>query len=92
MKYLHIPVQFSMPTEANLLDFFAAMTQHHDQKIWVHCAANWRVAVFIGLFHYIVKGRSEAEAFKLLHSTWQPNEVWFSFITAMLAKHGGPDH
>lgn len=92
MKYQHIPVQFSEPTEANLLDFFTAMTVHHDQKIWVHCAANWRVAVFIGLFQCIVNGKSEAEAFKVLNSTWQPNEVWSSFIAAILAKHCSTDH
>lgn len=89
MKYLHLPVQFSDPTEADLLAFFELMARHRGQKIWVHCAANWRVAVFVGLFHRIIEGWTEQDAFKLLHSTWQPNEVWSAFIAAMLVKHAG---
>lgn len=89
MKYIHIPVQFTCPTEENLLTFFEAMKAHRNSKVWVHCAANWRVPVFIGLFYSIVDGKPIDEAFKLLHATWEPNEIWASFIPSMLAKLGG---
>ena len=44
MAYVHIPVQFAAPTQADLHAFFTAMEVHHGQKVWVHCAANLRVA------------------------------------------------
>lgn len=89
MKYIHIPVQFSCPTEESLLTFFEAMKTHHNNRVWVHCAANWRVPVFVGLFRSIVDGWENDEAFKLLHATWEPNEVWSTFISSMLVKLGG---
>jgi len=87
MEYIHIPVQFNSPTEENLLDFFEAMKTHHTNKVWVHCAANWRVSVFVGLYHKIIVGLPTEEAFKLLHDTWKPNKVWSIFISTILAKH-----
>jgi len=89
MKYIHIPVQFSCPTEESLLTFFEAMKTHHINRVWVHCAANWRVPVFVGLFRSIVDGWENDEAFKLLYATWEPNEVWSTFISSMLVKLGG---
>src|SRR4029453_10424280 len=40
MEYVHIPVQFSAPTEDNLQAFMKAMDSHRGKKILVHCAAN----------------------------------------------------
>lgn len=89
MNYVHIPVQFSAPTEANLLAFFEAMEAHRDVRIWLHCAANMRVSAFLGLFRVIKQGRDHEQAFALMHDLWRPNAVWSSFISAMLEKHGG---
>ena len=89
LTYVHIPVQFAAPTEAELLAFFAAMDAHRDEKIWVHCAANMRVSAFLGLYRVIKQGWENEPAFELMHSLWQPNEVWSSFIAAMLATHRG---
>lgn len=86
LQYIHIPVQFSAPTEANLLAFFEAMQAHRDARVWVHCAANWRVAVFLGLYRIIVDGWTEERAFELLHSLWTPDEVWSAFIAATLSR------
>src|SRR5688500_1401351 len=49
-QYHHIPVDFQAPTLANLKDFFAVMASHQGEKIFVHCAANYRVASFIALY------------------------------------------
>ena len=87
--YVHIPVQFSAPTEGELFTFFAAMEAHRNEKIWIHCAANIRVSVFLGLYRVIKQGWENERAFELLHSLWQPNEVWSSFISTMLVKHRG---
>lgn len=89
LTYVHIPVQFAAPTEADLLAFFAAMDAHRDEKLWVHCAANMRVSAFLGLYRVIKQAWEVGHAFELMHGLWQPNEVWSSFIAAALAKHRG---
>jgi protein tyrosine phosphatase (PTP) superfamily phosphohydrolase (DUF442 family) len=88
MTYVHIPVQFAAPTEANLLDFFAAMDSHREKKILVHCAANIRASTFLGLYRVMKQGWEQERAFALMHDIWHPNEVWSSFIATALAKQG----
>jgi protein tyrosine phosphatase (PTP) superfamily phosphohydrolase (DUF442 family) len=89
LTYVHIPVQFSTPTEADLLAFFAAMDAHLNEKVWVHCAANMRVSAFLGLYRAIRLGWDTERAFELMRGLWQPNEVWSSFIAVMLETHRG---
>ena len=57
LAYVHIPVQFAAPTEADLLAFFAAMDAQSGERLWVHCAANMRVSAFPGLYRVIKLGR-----------------------------------
>jgi protein tyrosine phosphatase (PTP) superfamily phosphohydrolase (DUF442 family) len=85
--YVHIPVQFANPTEADLLGFFAAMDAHKNEKVWVHCAANMRVTAFLGLYRVIRQGWDDGTAFQLMHSVWEPNQVWSAFIASMIEKH-----
>ncbi len=87
LSYVHIPVQFTAPTEADLLAFFAAMEAHQDKMLWIHCAANIRVSAFLGLYRVIKQQWTVDAAFEMMHELWQPNEVWSSFIARMLAKH-----
>ncbi|MDB5871488.1 MAG: hypothetical protein JWQ07_930 [Ramlibacter sp.] len=90
LGYVHIPVQFAAPTEADLLAFFAAMDAHRGDKLWVHCAANIRVSAFLGLYRVIKQGWTRERAFELMHGLWEPNEVWAAFIEQMLAKRPSP--
>ena len=89
LAYVHIPVQFSAPTESDLMAFFAALQAHRDEKVWVHCASNVRVTAFLGLYRVIRQGWDRERAFELMRGIWEPNETWSSFIEAMLAKHHG---
>ena len=50
IEYVHIPVQFSGPTEKDLALFFDAMDRSKGHRVWVHCAANMRVTAFLGLY------------------------------------------
>jgi len=86
LAYVHIPVQFATPLQEDLLCFFAAMDAHRQHKIWVHCAANIRVSVFLGLYRVVRQGWAPERAFALMHGLWQPNEVWSAFIAAALAQ------
>src|SRR5690606_1680022 len=45
MRYVHLPVDFSNPTEEDFAAFCAAMSgMSGDERIYVHCAANMRVS------------------------------------------------
>ncbi len=87
MAYVHIPVQFDDPQEADLLKFFQAMEKYSNKKILVHCAANMRVTAFLGLYQLIRRANPEIDAFAPMKSVWEPDEIWAEFISRMLAKH-----
>ena len=87
LMYVHIPVQFTAPTEQNLLDFFAAMDAHRGEKMLVHCAANYRVTAFVGLYRAIREGQSIEKAFEPMQSVWEADDVWKQFIAEMLERH-----
>jgi len=86
LVYVHIPVIFTAPTREDLLHFFEAMQQHRKDKVWVHCAANKRVSVFVGLYRHLREGIPLDEAFALQRDIWEPNPVWTEFLTRMLAE------
>ena len=86
MDYVHIPVQFNAPTEANLREFIAAMQAHKGEKILVHCAANYRVTAFIGLYRVLCEDWTADKAFEPMHSVWAPDAVWKQFIANMLQR------
>lgn len=89
LEYVHIPVQFSAPTESDLERFFEAMQQHAGKRVWVHCAANMRVSAFLGLYRTLCQGCAKRQAFALMHEIWQPNPKWSEFIASRLAKAHG---
>jgi hypothetical protein len=49
-------------------------------KIWVHCAMNMRVSVFIYLYRRLLLGESEKDASSIMSQIWSPNEIWQEFI------------
>lgn len=88
MKYIHIPVEWTNPTPQNLNDFFAAMQLHHDQKIHVHCQANYRASAFIMLYRVLRLGWKKEEAIAIMERMWNPEDfpVWQKFIDDQLAN------
>jgi uncharacterized protein (TIGR01244 family) len=90
MTYVHIPVQFTAPAEGELEAFFAAMEKHEGRRLLVHCAANKRVTAFLGLYRVLRQDWETERAFAPMKNIWEPNEIWASFISAMLAERGGP--
>jgi uncharacterized protein (TIGR01244 family) len=86
MHYVHIPVQFNAPTEENLRAFIAAMEAHKSEKILVHCAANYRVTAFVGLYRVLCEGWTIDKAFEPMRSVWKPDTVWKQFIANILQR------
>jgi protein tyrosine phosphatase (PTP) superfamily phosphohydrolase (DUF442 family) len=85
MRYIHIPVAFDAPTDADLAAFFLAMDENRDAQVWVHCAANKRVSVFLGLYLHLRCGKAADEAFALQREIWTPDAVWSTFLAGKLA-------
>ena len=90
IDYISIPVDFAAPGEADLEAFGAAMDANAGRTIHVHCAANYRVSAFYGLYA-LRRGRLSVEqADEHLRSVWDPAEhpVWQEFIAAARDRTG----
>lgn len=80
MEYVHIPVEFAAPTEADFAAFCAAMAATGDEPVHVHCIVNLRVTAFLYRYQRDVLGVPEAAARRLMDSMWQPGGAWAAFI------------
>jgi protein tyrosine phosphatase (PTP) superfamily phosphohydrolase (DUF442 family) len=89
MRYLHIPVQFDAPTLDDLRRFFDTLDANRDCRTWVHCAANMRVSVFLGLYWHLRQGQPLEQAFALQRDIWEPDATWQAFIARALAGGEG---
>ena len=47
MSYFHIPIPFEAPSEWHFKQFLTVMQLFKDEKVWVHCALNYRVSAFL---------------------------------------------
>jgi protein tyrosine phosphatase (PTP) superfamily phosphohydrolase (DUF442 family) len=93
MRYVHIPVDFAAPTEADFELFCAAMAATGEDKVHVHCIVNARVTAFLYRYQREVLGLPEAQARALMDTIWQPGDVWARFIgddSRVDAPHGPP--
>ena len=79
INYIHIPVDFSNPTEENYNDFEGHMKAFTGKNVWVHCAANMRVSAFIYRYRCNVLGEQCQSAKKELSKIWVPFGVWKEF-------------
>ena len=80
MEYIQIPVAWENPLIEDAKDFFKIMELNVNKKVFIHCAANKRVAAFIYLYRRIYAGISDEEAKQYLHQIWIPNQTWQRFI------------
>lgn len=80
MDYVHIPVDFKNPGDAQFAVFCAALQAASGQKILVHCAANMRVSAFIYRYRTQVLGEDRQLAEQDLHRIWKPFAAWEAFI------------
>lgn len=80
MEYIHIPVDFAAPTKISFAAFCAAMAADEGEKVYVHCAVNYRVSAFFCRYRRDVLGIDPAQARADLERVWQPDAVWAAFI------------
>ena len=80
MAYIHIPVEWESPQPEDLQAFFNAMQSLQDQSVFVHCARNMRVSVFVYLYRVMKMSEPRDAAQTDLQRIWQPDPVWQAFI------------
>ena len=80
LSYVHIPIQWQKPTLEQFQLFAAVMQQQNQRKVWVHCAFNMRVSVFLYLYSTFYLSIPEETAVQKLNQVWQPNNIWSQFI------------
>jgi protein tyrosine phosphatase (PTP) superfamily phosphohydrolase (DUF442 family) len=80
MTYVHIPVDFEHPTEADFSRFCEVMAETADAPVHIHCIANLRVSAFLYRYLRDVAGQHDADARTLMDTVWRPGGVWASFI------------
>ncbi len=90
MTHFHVPVVWDAPTPMDLEIFFRVMERNSRHSIFVHCARNQRVAVFVYLYRILRQGVDEATARVDLYRIWQPNPTWQAFIDRAQAQTKSP--
>ena len=88
LDYVYIPVDFDAPTHDDFVAFSDAMRAHADDTVHVHCAANYRVSAFYGLYAQAQGLCTAAEADALVQGLWNSAEypAWAEFIAAERAR------
>jgi protein tyrosine phosphatase (PTP) superfamily phosphohydrolase (DUF442 family) len=86
LEYRHIPVRFDAPAVEDFRAFVATMDAWSGEKVFVHCAANFRVSAFVALYGELRLGWPRARADALARTLWQPNDVWRAFIARCRAE------
>ena len=80
MAYIHIPVEFASPVEADIAAFCVALAAELTTPLRVHCIYNARVSAFFYRFAIEGRGGDPKAAFDLMDSIWRPGGVWAQFI------------
>lgn len=83
MDYVHVPVDFKRPSAEDFEEVAEALRDAGDAKVWVHCAANFRVSVFVGLYAEQYLGWPRVAADALIARVWEPDPVWRAFLARM---------
>lgn len=85
LQYVHIPVSWDRPAIADFEQFSTTMQTQAEQSIFVHCAKNMRVSVFVYLYRRLYEHIDEVQANADLQKIWQPNETWQNFINEVMS-------
>jgi hypothetical protein len=62
--------------------FAATMDGWEGEKVFVHCAANYRASTFVALYGELRLGWTREQADALARKLWPLNDTWRAFIAA----------
>ena len=82
MAYYHIPVEWENPQLSDFTAFEQVIEKAGSTKMLIHCAANFRVTAFYGLYAMKHLGWTEAQAEQLRAPVWSGSNysIWEEFI------------
>lgn len=82
IAYHYIPVQWNAPTDEDFAAFEEAMRATADDKLLIHCAANFRVTAFYSLYARKHLGWTEAQADAFRAGIWAGSDypIWEAFV------------
>jgi len=83
MDYHNIPVVWEAPKLSDFDQFVPLMDSLSGQKVFLHCAANYRVSMFTALYAEKRWGWTRAQADAHIRRIWEPDEVWAKFIESV---------
>jgi protein tyrosine phosphatase (PTP) superfamily phosphohydrolase (DUF442 family) len=86
LEYIHIPVVWLKPTEADVAAFFAVMEEREGRPIFLHCAVNMRASAFLYLYRVLRRGVNREDAEADMQEVWVPDGVWAELIEKILRQ------
>mgnify|MGYP003435495836 FL=1 len=76
MSYIHIPVSFENPKISDLRLFLNILQSLGANKVWIHCAKNYRVSAFIYVYHKYILHTPFEEIDLSIFDIWKPSLIW----------------
>jgi protein tyrosine phosphatase (PTP) superfamily phosphohydrolase (DUF442 family) len=90
MSYVCLPVDFAAPKVDDFRQFVELMRRWEGQRMWIHCAANYRVTTFVALYGRLRWNWDDSAALRFAKQLWEPNATWRAFYE-LLCTHGCPE-
>jgi protein tyrosine phosphatase (PTP) superfamily phosphohydrolase (DUF442 family) len=90
IEFIHLPIAFNAPTEADFATVSAALSRLQGQKVLVHCQVNMRASTMVFLHRVIANKENPATAWEAVTRVWSPQGPWKRLTQELLAKHGIP--
>ena len=72
MTYIHIPVPWKSPSVSDLKQFLGFMKALESQKVFVHCAANYRASAFTNRYLRLMTDATKEESMTPILKKWLP--------------------
>ncbi|MDD4330223.1 MAG: protein tyrosine phosphatase family protein [Aliarcobacter sp.] len=76
MTYIHIPISFENPKISDLKLFLNILQSLGANKVWIHCAKNYRVSAFIYVYHKYILHTPFEEIDLSIFDIWKPSLIW----------------
>lgn len=86
MSYFHIPVDFENPKVSDIKLFLNILQSLGANKVWVHCALNYRVTAFMYVYHKYVLNTPFDEIDISMFEQWSPNKNWQELMKVSLEE------
>ena len=83
LRYEYIPVDWDNPKESDFESFEAVLESCKEQKVHIHCAANYRVTAFYSIYAVKHLGWSKSQSEDFMNSIWDRKEYphWETFLS-----------